>query len=287
MSAGTATPVPAPSSPAGQVTEPPARFRDLVAAEWLKVWSLRSTPWTLLLGTLFVIGTATMEALDDYRDFPTMSPEAQREPMFALADAFPLMGYWTLALVAVSAGAITVVGEYASGLIRTTTVAVPARESVLLAKAVVVGALWTVTGTLAASGAFTVSQAILDGRDAAISVTEPVALRALAAAALLPAVCALVGLGLGVLIRHGATTMVTGFFALLMLPQFFSIRTRWSAEINHAMVLTAWERLTAMWVPPSGDGFYRPGVTESWIVYAAWPLVAVVLALVVVRRRDV
>ncbi|AVT35117.1 ABC transporter permease [Plantactinospora sp. BB1] len=287
MSTDTAGSTPTPASRADAATEPPARFRDLLAAEWIKVWSLRSTPWTLLLGTLFVIGTATMEALDDYRDFPTMSPEAQREPMFALSDAFPLMGYWTLALLAVSAGAITVVGEYGSGLIRTTTIAVPARESVVLAKAAVVTALWTAAGTLAASGAFAVSQAILDRRGAAISITEPVALRALVAAALLPTVCALIGLGLGVLIRHGATTMVTGIFALLMLPQFFSIRTRWSAEINHAMVLTAWERLTAMWVPPSGDGFHRPGVTESWIVYAAWPLVAIVLALVVVRRRDV
>ncbi|GAA3765201.1 ABC transporter permease [Plantactinospora mayteni] len=287
MSTDTATSAAPPPSRSESVAEPPARFRDLVAAEWIKVWSLRSTPWTLLVSTLFVVGTATLEAIDDYRAFPNMNPAMQREPMFALSDAFPLMGYWTLALVAVSAGAIVVVGEYGSGLIRTTTVAVPARESVVLAKAVVVTALWTVTGTIAASGAFTVSQAILSGRDAAISITEPVALRALVAAALLPTVCALIGLGLGVLIRHGATTMVTGIFTLLMLPQFFSIRTRWSAEINHAMVLTAWERLTAMWAPPSGDGFYRPGVAESWVVYAAWPLVAIALALIVVRRRDV
>ncbi|MGX7673130.1 hypothetical protein [Plantactinospora sp. DSM 117369] len=287
MSTDTATSAPNPARRAEALAEPPARFRDLLGAEWIKVWSLRSTPWTLLLSTLFVVGTATMEALDDYRDFPSMSPEAQREPMFALSDAFPLMGYWTLALVAVSAGAIVMVGEYGSGLIRTTTVAVPARGSVVLAKAVVVAVLWTVAGTLAASGAFTVSQAILSGRDAAIAITEPVALRALAAAALLPTVCALIGLGLGVLIRHGATTMVTGIFTLLMLPQFFSIQMRWTAEINHAMVLTAWQRLTAMWVPPPGDGFSQPDVAGSWIVYAAWPVAAIVVALIVVRRRDV
>ncbi|MEO3930960.1 hypothetical protein ABGB07_45035 [Micromonosporaceae bacterium B7E4] len=287
MSTDTVSSAPTPEHRAEALAAPPARFRDLLAAEWIKIWSLRSTPWTLLLSTLFVIGTAAMEALDDYRDFPSMNPETQREPMFALSDAFPLMGYWTLALVAVSAGAIVVVGEYGSGLIRTTTVAVPARGSVVLAKAVVVTALWTVAGTLAASGAFTVSQAILSGRDAAISITEPVALRALAASALLPTVCALIGLGLGVLIRHAPTTMVAGTFTLLMLPQFFSISTQWTAEINHAMVLTAWQRLTAMWVPPPGDGFYRPDVAGSWIVYAAWPVVAIVVALIVVRRRDV
>lgn len=33
-----------------------ARFRDLVAAEWIKLWSLRSTYWVLGLGALVVIG---------------------------------------------------------------------------------------------------------------------------------------------------------------------------------------------------------------------------------------
>ncbi|MBF9127813.1 ABC transporter permease [Plantactinospora sp. S1510] len=276
-----------PPVSARPVADPPARFRDLLAAEWIKMRSLRSTPWTLGLVTLFVIAAATVEAWDSYTDFPGMNPETQREPMFALSDAFPLTGYWTLTLVAVSAGAIAVVSEYSTGLIRTTAVAVPARGSVVLAKAAVVTVVWTVVGTVIAAGSFAVSQAILSGRDASVSITDPVAVRALVASALLPPVCALIGLGLGVLIRHSATTMVTGIFALLVLPSFFSITMRWSAEINHAMVLTAWERLIAMWAEPSGDGFYRPTVTESWIVYAAWPLVAVVAALLVVRHRDV
>jgi ABC-2 type transport system permease protein len=272
---------------AGPVTDPPARFRDLLAAEWIKMRSLRSTPWTLGLVTLFVIASAAVETWDSYTDFPSLSPEEQREPMLALADTFPLTGYWTLMFVAVSAGAIAVVSEYSSGLIRTTTVAVPARGSVVLAKAAVVAVVWTVVGTVIAIGCFTVTQAILSGRSASVSITNPIAVRALVASALLPPVCALIGLGLGVLIRHSATTMVTGIFTLIALPSFFSITTRWSADINHAMVFTAWERLTAIWVQPSSDGFYRPGVTESWIVYAAWPLVAVVVALLVVRRRDV
>ena len=269
------------------VAEPPARFTDQIAAEWIKMRSLRSTPWTLGLITLFAIGTAAMAAMSDYRNFPNYSPEARQHPMFALHDAYPREGYWTLMIVAVSLGAIAVVSDYSSGLIRTTTVAVPARGSVVLAKAVVVTAVWTVVGAVVSAGSFAVSHAILDLRDAAISITEPAALRAVVASALLAPVCALIGLGLGVLIRHSATTMVTGLFTLLMLPAFFSPKRRWSGDILNAMVGTAWERLTAEWVPPPGDGFYRATVPGSWIVYAAWPLAAVVLALLVVRRRDV
>jgi hypothetical protein len=111
--------------------------------------------------------------------------------------------------------------------------------------------------------------------------------RALVASALLAPVCALVGLGLGVLIRHGAATMVTSVFTLLMLPTVFTESDRWSADIKHAMVVTAWKRLVQNWEPDPGSLGYTATVPGSWIVYALWPLIAVVLAVVVVRRRDV
>lgn len=76
-------------------------------------------------------------------------------------------------LAAVSVGAIAAVSEYGSGLIRTTTVAVPARGAVVLAKAVVQAVLWTVVGSVVALCSFSVAQAILSGRDAAISSATP------------------------------------------------------------------------------------------------------------------
>ncbi|MFI5894584.1 hypothetical protein ACIA5D_31235 [Actinoplanes sp. NPDC051513] len=58
-------------------------------------------------------------------------------------------------------------------------------------------------------------------------------------------------------------------------------------EIHHAMILSAWQRLThAHGVPEAVGSLYAP-VRESWIVYAAWPLAVVALAIVVIRRRDV
>ncbi|MEV4760068.1 hypothetical protein AB0J86_33900 [Micromonospora sp. NPDC049559] len=277
------------SAPAGvrAVPEPPARFLDLVAAEWIKMRSLRSTPWVLVLVPFFVTGCAALDALWDYNNFPRYSPEAQREHMFALRDAFPVSGYWTLILVAAGMGAVAVVGEYGTGLIRTTMVAVPARASVVLAKAVLVALVWTAVGAVAAAGSFTASQLILGLRDAALPVTDPVAVRSLAASALLAPVCALIGLALGVLIRHGATTAVVAAFTLLMLPFFVSDRRRWSAEIYNAMVGPAWQRLTTDWTPPPGSGSYPGTVPGSWLAYLAWPVLLVTAALIMIRRRDV
>lgn len=272
------------------VPAPPARFGDLVAAEWIKIRSLRSTPWTLALVTLVVIGSAVAAAMADYQNFPGYSPQAQREHPFSLHDAFPAAGYMSLMLAAGCIGAVTATSEYGSGLIRTTTVAVPARGAVLAAKAVVTAALWTVVGTVVASGSFAVSQAILSGRDADITLAHSGAVRALAASALLAPVCALIGLGLGFLIRHGATTMVTTTFTLLMLPVFFSSEKRWSAEIRNLMVDSSWKRLTMDWVPSQADSLvplHTATIAGSWTVYAVWPLVLVALALVLVRRRDV
>jgi hypothetical protein len=268
------------------VDEPPARFLDLVAAEWIKVRSLRSTPWVIVLVTLVVTGVAAARALADYNNFPSYSALTRRDHPFSLGDAFPAEAYLTVMLAAVAVGAIATVSEYGSGLIRTTTVAVPARGAVVLAKAVVQAVLWTVVGSLVALCSFFVAQAILSGRDAAISLGDPNALRAFAASALLAPVCALVGLGLGVLIRHSATTVVAGSFVLLLLPVFFSSRKPLSVTFANAMVRNAWQRLAQIYGTPP-EAYNGATVAGSWTVYALWPLVALALALLVVRRRDV
>lgn len=260
---------------------------DLIAAEWIKMRSLRSTFWTLGFTTVVVVGSAAVAARADYTNFPTYNPVQQQTHGFSLSDAFPLVAFMTVMLVAASIGAIAIVSEYSSGLIRTTTVAVPARGSVLLAKAIVLTGLWTAAGAVMSALSFAVSQAILAGRDADVSVTDPGVVWALLGATLVGPVCALIGLGLGVLIRHSATTMVTGVVLLLMLPSFFSTRRPWSSDVNHAMVLSAWQRLTQTYGPPEAVGSLYASFTGSWIVYAVWPLTAIAVALVVIRRRDV
>jgi hypothetical protein len=264
-----------------------ARFGDLVAAEWIKVRSLRSTPWMLGLVALFVVSAAAVAARNDYANFPSYSPAEQQSHSFSLSDAFPLFGCLALMLVAAGTGAASVVSEYSSGLIRTTMIAVPARGAVLLAKVVVQGLLWTVTGGVIAVLSFAVSQAVLSGRDADLAITDPGVLPALAAGTLLPTVCALIGLGLGVVIRHTATTMITSVVLLLVLPSIVPVDEPWAAEIRHSMVFSAWQRLTEHYGPASAVGSLYPSFGRSWLVYALWPLVAFVVALVVLRRRDV
>ncbi|MEU0674652.1 ABC transporter permease [Streptomyces sp. NPDC006172] len=267
-------------SPRAPAADPPARFGDLLASEWIKTRSLRSTWWTTALTVVFVTGSSAVATLADDTD-------SSARAVFRPYMCYPPPGYWTLAIVAAALGALTVVSEYGTGLVRVTTVAVPARGSVVLAKAAVVAVLWTVVGAVISAGSFAASQAVLHGRHAAVPLADPGVPRAVVASALLAPVCALVGLGFGVLLRYAAATMVTSVFTLLMLPPMFSEGEPWSAGVNHAMVLSAWKRLIQNWQPDPGSLGYSATVPGSWAVYALWPLVAVALAVVVVRRRDV
>lgn len=266
------------------VGEPRARFRDLIASEWIKLWSLRSTSWVFGLSALFVIGINANAAFADYNNYPSYGKDilAYFDPYWAMRDAFTRNACLILMLAAGSIGAITIVSEYSTGLVRTTFAAVPARRSVVAAKVAVLAAVMVVYGTVIAATSFGVTQAILSGRHAGLSISYPGAIRAVVVSALLAPVCALVGLGIGALIRHSATTIITTTVVLLLLPLLVnSNHTRWVIDLHNAMPYTAWERLA---FPDQFQG--QPTVAGAWIVFAAWPLAAAVLAATVVHRRD-
>ncbi|MEU0368986.1 ABC transporter permease [Streptomyces sp. NPDC006283] len=278
---------PAAVSTAVRAPVPRARFRDLLAAEWIKLWSLRSYAWAFGASALVVIGINISAAVADYKNWPTYNEgiRALFVPIWAMRDAFTIGASMVLILATGSIGALMMVGEYSTGQIRTTFAAVPARRSVVAAKMAVVTAVMVVYGTVVAGTSFGVTQAVLSGRDIGLSLDHPGAFRAVVASALLAPVCALIGMGLGALIRHTATTIVTYTGILLLLPFLLNDRHRWSSAILHALPHSAWERLVQV-----GDPFesapYPATLSGSWIVYAAWPLAAAVIAMTAVRRRD-
>ncbi len=105
------------------------------AAEWIKLRSLRSTYWVLLAATVIASGIGLLVCNADAGQWPRMTP-GQRAGFDPMADAFT--GFAVAQLLFAAIGVLTMTGEYSSGLIRTTFVAVPARRAVLAAKAAVV-----------------------------------------------------------------------------------------------------------------------------------------------------
>jgi ABC-2 type transport system permease protein len=272
--------------------EPRARFGDLIAAEWLKLWSLRSTAWALAISALAIIAFNVGTAYDHYKYWYEQDARAKADFIphgYALLDAFTTNAGLVLVLAASAIGAIAITGEYSTGLIRTTFAAVPARRSVMAAKVSVVAAVMTLFGAVVAAASFFLSQAILSGRHAGVSIGYPGALRIVVASALLAPVSALVGVALGALIRHSAAAVVGCVVILLLSPIVVTDGRRWAAVIDHTLPFSAWMRPVD--ISYTGTGPYpRPAypwtVTGGWIVYAAWALAAAALAVTVVHHRD-
>jgi ABC-2 type transport system permease protein len=271
-------------------TEPAARFRDLVTAEWIKLWSLRSTYWMLGLAALAIVGLNVNAAYADLLLW-------RQDPAHNKADfiwgsvnaAFTSNASLVLLLVAGSIGASVIASEYSSGLIRTTFVAVPARRSVMTAKAAVVTPVLLLFGAVVATVSFWITQAILAGEDVGLSITYPEAWRVVVASAVLAPIAALVGMAIGTVVRHTATTMVTTPFVLIVLPTFLTEDRYLSATLNHAMVLPAWQRLVE--IGPIGQGPhsgpYPTTAGGSWLILAAWTCAAAAVAVTALHRRDV
>lgn len=247
-------------------------MRDVIAAEWIKMRSLRSTRWTVMGSTSLVIGAAAVEAA-------MKQPGSRAE----LSDAFPLAGFLALMVVAAGFGSAAMLGEYNSGLIRATTVAVPARTDVIVAKATVLVALWTSAGVIMTAGSFTVAGLLLDD----LTLSRPGTGAALSAAVLIGPVCALTGLGLAVLVRHTGAVYVSGILLLILAPQLFTTGQDLPRAFNHAMLLPAWQRLTMAYGPPEAVGDIYPTVAQAWLAYATWPLILLTAAVLVHRRRAV
>ncbi|MEV8343257.1 ABC transporter permease [Streptomyces niveus] len=271
------------------ITEPAARFRDLLAAEWLKLWSLRSTVWAYVIGTLVVVGFNVGATYDRYRYWAANSP-ADRAGFIADGIAHQY-AYTTNAgtimmLAAGAIGAVAITGEYGTGLIRTTFAAVPARRSVMAAKAGVLTLVMTGYGAVVAALSFWLSQAILARRDAGVSIGDPGSLRLVVASALLAPVCGLAGMAIGVLLRHGGAAIVTVVVVLLVVPLVFADDRHWAAVVDHALPSSAWMRLVDVRYDP-GVGIPFPWtVGGAWTVFALWALGAAAVAVFAAPRRD-
>ncbi|MET8682624.1 ABC transporter permease [Streptomyces sp. NPDC004732] len=264
-----------------------ARFGDLVAAEWLKLRSLRSTGWSLLIAGLAVLALNAGTAYDTYRYW---SENSAADGARFVRDGIPLQEAFTvnsalvLMLSAGAVGALSLVAEFRTGLIRTTFAAVPARRQLMAAKVTVVAAVMTVFGAVVAGCSFWLTQAILSGRGVGVPIGHPGAWRLVIASGLLAPVSALAGMALAALLRHGGTTLVVTFVLLLLLPIALSDDRYWTAVLDHTMPYEAWLRLAEGGAVDSRHPWTSTG---AWLVLAVWPLAAATAAVLTVDRRDV
>ena len=198
---------------------PPAAYRRAgaaLAAEWIKLRSLRSMLVTPLLGAVASIGVADLAVHNNATGWPHLDAvqKAQFDPL-GLNFNFVTLGILLFGVL----GALVVTNEYGSGLIRTTLAATPQRGLVLAAKAVLAGLVLFALAVVITFTAFFTGQGILSGAHAPhVSLGDHNVLGHLLGTIYYMTAAGLIGLFTGVLVRSAAAAITSMFGLLLVLP---------------------------------------------------------------------
>jgi hypothetical protein len=183
------------------------RFTDVARMEWIKLRSLRSTWWTLVLTAVGAIGIAVTVGINTRNANDDLTNNA-------LAGIAPGL------LFAGVLGALVMTSEYTSGLIRATLAAAPNRVLVLAAKTAVFGAVALLLGEATAFLSFFAGGATLGHGIPAPTLGQPGVLRAVLLTGAGFCLIGLFGLGVGAIIRHTAAAVAVVVGATFVLSIF-------------------------------------------------------------------
>lgn len=269
----------ASTNPDAALGGPPARFLDLVAAEWIKFRSVRSTYWVALCAVVPALLVGILIAQSVSSNWARLSAQ----PGFhfdALATSFD--GFEFSQLIVGVLGVLVISAEYSSGLIRSTLAATPQRGAVLLAKMAVIGGTALLFGEALAFTAFFPVQAIMHGVGAGVSIGTPGALRAILVAGFYLAVLALIGLAFGTLLRHTAGAIAAVFGLVFLLPGVISaFPSPWNDRIGKFLPTDCVGQLISQHA-------HSNDLSRPWalVVLVAYPAILLAIAAYTLRRRD-
>jgi ABC-2 type transport system permease protein len=263
--------------PAGGTT-----VANVLRSEWVKLWSLRSTTWTLIATFVVTVGFTTLISWANEASYG----KANRGPDQATFDptSVSLAGIAFGQLAIAVLGALVVTAEYSSGGIRTTFTAVPQRLKVLGAKLLSFGVVAFVTGLVTCFTCFFIGQLFFSVKHIEAHLGDPHVLRAVIGGGLFIAGSGLFGFALGTLLRKTAATVTAAAALLFVLPLMSNLLTlvpgSWGPAITRYFTTNAGGHITDV-RPTSGLG--------PWSGYSVFTLewaVILVLGAVLVRRRD-
>ncbi|GAA2592883.1 ABC transporter permease subunit [Actinomadura fulvescens] len=246
-----------------------------VAAEWTKLWSLRST-WWALAGALGMMALMSVILASSTVSNNTNALTTDDQGVVSVSGI--ALGATDLVQFVVIALAILVItGEYATGSVRTTLQWVPRRGRMLAAKAAVVAAVVLPAGMVLAAAGTAVAGPLL-GRWGRFSAGEAAG-DVLAVGVYLALICVFI-LGVGTVLRSTAGALTTAFLALMAVPMLLENSTVTAlGYVSDALPSTAGRHFMGGEAAP-----YPPAA--GLLILAAWTVGSLALGIVVLRRRD-
>lgn len=258
------------------------RARRLLLSEWTKLRSVRSTVWSLLLLVIITPGFTVLLTALNASQWSKTDP-ARRATIVADPVSLILGGGFAFGQLSICVlGVLVMAGEYSTGAIRASLLAVPKRAPMLFAKCAVFGLLVFVFGELVAFPSFFLGAAILHSK-APVALGDPGVLRAVIGAGLYLAVLGLFALAIGALVRHtaGAITGVVAF--VLVLAPLTQLLPGNLGKHVHAYLPSEAGQLIATAHKEAG-GLLSPW--QGFGVFCLWTAVLLAAAAWLLNRRD-
>lgn len=267
---------------AGQapVVSASASLPNVLRSEWTKLWSVRSTYWTL--GTLVVVAIGigvlltwiTTRMWDDF--------DAGDKASFNPVDVSTGFGLFLGMLFISVLGVLVISGEYSTGGIRTTLTAVPNRMVLLGAKLIVFLVVALIVSLIVSFGSFIIGQAILSSKGIEASFGDPGVFRAVLGGALFVTGCGLFSFALGALLRRTAAGITAALGGLLVVPSLGALLPgSWGDTVNDYLITNAGGQIAQ--TDPDPDAL---GPWTGYLVFLIWGVALFVIAAVLMQRRD-
>jgi ABC-2 type transport system permease protein len=259
-------------------------FFHQVRAEWIKLTSVRSTPWIIGTTVLVMVGIALLFAWS-----MTMLIEDPAMAGGEIAVGSPVIGVQAAGagvsfgqIVVAILGVMVISGEYRTGQIRSTLAASPTRLPVLAAKAVVVALVAFVTGLVAVALSALVTTPMLSDSGSAIDLATEGTVQSLLGVPLYLVLVALISLGIGTMLRStagGIAVAVVLFFVLPIIGQMITADI--VQDIYTYLPSVAGNRLI--------EGASESAALTPWQGYAVaagWAVASLAGAAALLRGRD-
>jgi ABC-2 type transport system permease protein len=293
-----------------------AGLRGVIASEFTKIRSVRSTYWTIAALVIVGVGIAALVGFGIANNIHNQPwNKAGTDGTQSILTPFLFIGQLIIAVI----GAMVITSEYSTGMIRTSLTAMPRRGTVYLGKLIVLTVVTLVVSLVTSFIAFFVGSATLSGSGVAGSlfhnvtipanvnmspgpngpgggppsytfvgtdvITSGHVLTAIIGSALFVTVVALIAFGLGAIIRHtaGAISSVFGLlFVLSIIIQVLPNTWRWDIM---RFFPDAAGRVLSVTLP----GQQNPHLWSTWpqfLVTVIWMVVFVGVGGYLFRRRD-
>jgi len=249
-------------------------------SEWTKFVSLRSTRWSLGVGFLLTIALPIVFGAVTASHWAHMSAgeRAGRNPL-----DIALAGVNVAQLAIAVLGVLVITGEYSTGMIRSSLIAVPKRLPVLWAKIGVYAVVSFVLTVPAVIIAFFASQAVLSRHHILqISFGDPGVARSLLGGALYVMLVGIFALGIGAIVRNTAGGIATFAGIFFVIPPLMNILPlSWNNAISQYLPSEAGRQLFSL-----HQGAHSLSPTMGGLLMVGYCALAVAVAAVLLVRRD-